>query len=94
MGDKVQSRKFMVWLVWLIIAVLLLISIGVAIVVTKQTPDKLVDLFGTTLQNFFYISAIYLGVNVLQKGAFAIADVLSAKKEEESVENDEDCNLR
>lgn len=93
MSDKVQSRKFMVWLVWLIIAVLMLIAIGIAIVITKKTPDNLVGLFGTTLQNFFYISAIYLGVNVLQKGAFAISDAIAGKKEEEC-ENAEDSDLR
>ena len=89
MGDKVQSRKFVVWLVWVIITVLLVIAIGIAFVVTKDKPDSLIELFGKTLDHLFTISAIYLGVNVIQKGAFAIADVLAAKKEEntEYVEN-------
>lgn len=88
MSDKLQSRKFAVWLVWLIIAILVLIIVGISFFVTKAANDKLIDLFADTLQNFFYVSAIYLGVNVLQKGAFAIADVLSAKKEEENDKTD------
>ena len=91
MSDKLQSRKFTVWLVWLIIAVLVLAVFGISVIVTKNTNEKLIDLFSNTLQNFFVISAIYLGVNVLQKGAFAIADVFAAKKEEE---NAEDSDLR
>ncbi len=91
MSDKLQSRKFTVWLVWLIIAVLVLAVLGISVIVTKNTNEKLIDLFSNTLQNFFVISAIYLGVNVLQKGAFAIADVFTAKKEEE---NAEDSDLR
>ena len=89
MGDKVQSRKFVVWLVWVIITVLLVVAIGIAFVITKDKPDSLIELFGKTLDHLFTISAIYLGVNVIQKGAFAIADVLAAKKEEntEDVEN-------
>ena len=92
MSDKLQSRKFTVWIVWLVIAVLVLIVFGVSIIVTKANNDKLIDLFSSTLQNFFYISAIYLGVNVLQKGAFAISDAIATKKEEEV--NDEDSDLR
>lgn len=91
MSDKLQSRKFTVWLVWLIIAVLVLAVFGISVIVTKNANEKLIDLFSNTLQNFFVISAIYLGVNVLQKGAFAIADVFTAKKEEE---NAEDSDLR
>lgn len=81
--SKLKSRKFSVWLVWLIIVVLILVTLGISIIITKETNGSLVDLFSNTLQNFFYISIAYLGVNVVQKGAFAIADVLAAKKEEE-----------
>ena len=88
MGDKLQSRKFMVWVVWLIVLVLILVVLGISIIITKATNDKLIDLFGNTLQNFFYISAIYLGVNVLQKGAFAISDAIVGKKDEEEETND------
>lgn len=81
--SKLKSRKFAVWLVWLIIAVLVLIVLGISIIVTKQTESSLVELFSSALNDFFVISAIYLGVNVVQKGAFAIADALSSKKEED-----------
>lgn len=80
--SKLKSRKFAVWLVWLIIAVLTLIILGISIIITKQTDESLVTLFSSALNDFFIISAIYLGVNVVQKGAFALADVLAAKKEE------------
>lgn len=80
--SKLKSRKFAVWLVWLVIAVLTLIVLGISIIITKQTDESLVGLFSSALNDFFIISAIYLGVNVVQKGAFAIADVLANKKEE------------
>ena len=84
--SKLKSRKFAVWLVWLIIAVLTLIILGISIIITKQTDESLVSLFSSALNDFFIISAIYLGVNVVQKGAFAIADVLAKKQEEQEGE--------
>lgn len=84
--SKLKSRKFAVWIVWLVIAVLTLIILGVSIIITKQTDESLIGLFSSTLNDFFIISAIYLGVNVVQKGAFALADVLANKKEKEEEE--------
>ena len=72
--DKLTSRKFIVWIVWLII------TIGVVVVsVIRNTGD---DLISTVIQDFFYVSMLYLGMNVTQKGAFAIADALKGKEEE------------
>jgi len=84
--SKLRSRKFAVWLVWLIIAILVLLVLGVSIVITKQTDESLVELFSSALNDFFVVSAIYLGVNVVQKGAFAIADALTSKYKSEKDE--------
>ena len=81
--SKLKSRKFSVWVVWLIITILVLIVLGISIIVTKDTNGRLVDLFSNTIQNFFYISAFYLGANVIQKGAFALADAWSSRHESE-----------
>lgn len=75
---KTDSRKFIVWVVWLLIA----IAIGVYTFITKET--KLLE---NTLDHLFVISMMYLGVNVGQKGVLAIADAIkhrySAKEEKE-----------
>ncbi len=73
---KTDSRKFIVWIVWLLIA----IAIGVYTFITKEA--KLLE---NTLDHLFVISMMYLGVNVGQKGVLAIADAIkhrySAKEE-------------
>ena len=75
---KTDSRKFIVWLVWLLIA----IAIGVYTFITKES-----ELLENTLDHLFVISMMYLGVNVGQKGVLAIADAIkhrySAKEEKE-----------
>ena len=75
---KTDSRKFLVWLVWLLIA----IAIGVYTFITKES-----ELLENTLDHLFVISMMYLGVNVGQKGVLAIADAIkhrySAKEEKE-----------
>lgn len=95
MSDKLQSRKFVVWLVWLIIAVVDLVIDGIIIVITKTITGEMLSLTEKVLSWFFAISMMYLGMNVVQKGAFAIADVL-AGKEEINVNNpvEDEENLR
>ena len=83
-GDKLQSRKFVVWLVWLIIAILTLIIDVLIVLITKEITDGMLSLTEKILSWFFAVSMMYLGVNVAQKGAFAIADAL--KKESEGEE--------
>lgn len=76
-SKKTDSRKFIVWLVWLIIA----LAIGVYTFIAKDST-----LLEKVLGWFFTLSMMYLGVNVGQKGALAFADALKNKystKEEE-----------
>lgn len=71
---KINSRKFVVWLVWL------LITGGIIVVsaINKNIGDSLIS---DVLKYFFGISMMYIGGNVVQKGAYAIADSLAEKKE-------------
>ena len=76
-SKKTDSRKFIVWLVWLLIA----LAISVYTFIAKDTA-----LLEKVLGWFFTLSMMYLGVNVGQKGALAFADALKNKystKEEE-----------
>lgn len=76
-SKKTDSRKFIVWLVWLLIA----LAIGVYTFIAKDST-----LLEKVLGWFFTLSMMYLGVNVGQKGALAFADALKNKystKEEE-----------
>lgn len=82
-SKKTDSRKFVVWLVWLIITVLVIIFCVVVMAVTKQVTDNLVGLVEKVLSWFFAISMMYLGVNVGQKVGLAFADKF---KSEEAVE--------
>lgn len=69
-SKKTDSRKFVVWLVWLLIA----LAIGVYTFIAKDTA-----LLEKVLGWFFTLSMMYLGVNVGQKGALAFADALKNK---------------
>lgn len=53
MFDKLKSRKFIVWLVWLIIA-------GVSLFKNELPKETIFQFFG-------YVSVIYIGGNVAQK---------------------------
>lgn len=67
---KTDSRKFIVWIVWLLIA----IAIGIYTFITKEST-----LLKETLDKLFAVSMMYLGVNVGQKGVLAIADAIKHK---------------
>lgn len=82
-AKKTDSRKFVVWIVWLVIAVLVIVFCAVAMIVTKQFADNLVGLIEKSLSWFFAISMMYLGVNVGQKVGLAFADKLTKQAEEE-----------
>ena len=83
---KTDSRKFVVWLTWLVITVLVIAWCAVVMIATKQIVDSLVSLAEKTLAWFFAISMMYLGVNVGQKVGLAFADKL-LNKESENVED-------
>lgn len=67
---KTDSRKFLVWLIWLLIC----IAIGIYTFIVKNEA-----LLTKTLEYFFALSMMYLGVNVGQKGMIAFADALKHK---------------
>ena len=79
-SKKTDSRKFIVWLVWLIIA----LAIGVYAFIAKDTA-----LLEKVLGWFFTLSMMYLGVNVGQKGALAFADALKNKYSNKEETEDE-----
>ena len=79
-SKKTDSRKFVVWLVWLLIA----LAISVYAFIAKDTT-----LLEKVLGWFFTLSMMYLGVNVGQKGALAFADALKNKySNKEETENE------
>lgn len=79
-SKKTDSRKFIVWLVWLLIA----LAIGVYTFIAKDTT-----LLEKVLGWFFTLSMMYLGVNVGQKGALAFADALKNKYSNKEETEDE-----
>ena len=79
-SKKTDSRKFVVWLVWLVIALV----IGVYTFIVKD-PALLEKVLGW----FFTLSMMYLGVNVGQKGALAFADALKNKYSNKEETEDE-----
>ena len=83
---KTDSRKFVVWLTWLVITVLVIAWCAVVMIATKQIVDSLVSLAEKTLAWFFAISMMYLGVNVGQKVGLAFAEKL-LKQEDKDVED-------
>lgn len=79
-SKKTDSRKFIVWLVWLLIA----LAISTYTFITKDSV-----LLEKVLGWFFTLSMMYLGVNVGQKGALAFADALKNKySNKEETENE------
>ena len=79
-SKKTDSRKFVVWLVWLVIA----LAIGVYTFIAKDSA-----LLEKVLGWFFTLSMMYLGVNVGLKGALAFADALKNKySNKEEMENE------
>ena len=86
---KTDSRKFVVWLTWLVITVLVIAWCAVVMIATKQIVDSLVSLAEKTLAWFFAISMMYLGVNVGQKVGLAFAERI-LKQEDKDVEDSAD----
>lgn len=79
-SKKTDSRKFIVWLVWLLIA----LAISIYTFITKDSV-----LLEKVLSWFFTLSMMYLGVNVGQKGALAFADALKNKYSNKEETEDE-----
>lgn len=79
---KHTSRKFLVWVVWLVLTIGVVIFCAVAMVVSSGLSESLSVLIEKALGWFFAISMMYLGVNVGQKAALALSDALGKEKEE------------
>ena len=79
-SKKTDSRKFIVWLVWLLIA----LAISIYTFIAKDS-----ELLEKVLGWFFTLSMMYLGVNVGQKGALAFADALKNKYSNKEETEDE-----
>lgn len=73
-STKLNSRKFAVWLIWLLIT----LAVGVYTFIAHEDA-----LLAHTLDNFFTLSMMYLGMNVAQKAGFALADALHKNTPEE-----------
>lgn len=82
-GKKTDSRKFVVWVAWLIITLLVIAFCAAVMIITKQFADNMVSFIEKALSWFFAISMMYLGVNVGQKVGLAFADKLMPKEESE-----------
>lgn len=80
---KLESRKFVVWLVWCIIAIVIIAYSVAVVVITKGFSENLGTLVEKVLSWFFGISMMYIGANAGQKVGFAFADAMSDKKIEE-----------
>lgn len=82
-NTKFQSRKFVVWVVWLVLCLLVLAGCVVTMIITKTILDSMTGLIEKVITSFFAISMMYLGVNAGQKVGFAFADYLKDKDGEE-----------
>ena len=78
---KRDSRKFVVWMVWFFITILVIAWCAAVMIITKQIEQSMVTLTEKVLSFFFAVSMMYLGMNVGQKMGFAFADALTTKYE-------------
>lgn len=83
--SKLKSRKFIVWLTWLVLVFVVAAVVLVCCVKSLIEASSAVEMFKAIIQDFFYISMLYLGVNVGQKAAFAFGD--KRQQEEDKKEN-------
>ena len=83
MEENLKSRKFAVWVVWLIITILVIIFCTAVMIITHSITQELTSLIEKVLGWFFAISMMYLGMNVGQKAAVAIGDAISGHSETE-----------
>lgn len=84
--SKLQSRKFVVWLVWCTIAIVNLVIDAIIIIYTRNVTEEMMSLTEKVLGWFFAVSMMYLGMNAGQKVGFAISDALTSKVENEECE--------
>lgn len=65
--SKFQSRKFLVWIVWLLITIIVVAGCCTVMIIVKQVLPPMTSIISEILGDFFIISMMYLGVNACQK---------------------------
>lgn len=78
-SSKFQSRKFLVWMIWGIITLITAVVVVICCVKKLIEAQTAIELLQAVIQDFFYISLLYLGVNTGQKIGFAVSDAIASK---------------
>lgn len=78
-SSKFQSRKFLVWIIWGAITLITAVIVVICCVKKLIEAQTAIELLQAVIQDFFYISLLYLGVNVGQKIGFAVSDAIASK---------------
>jgi len=78
-ASKFQSRKFLVWIVWGVITFVVAVVVIICCIKNILEAKTAIELLTAAIQDFFYISLLYLGVNAGQKIGFAVSDAIASK---------------
>lgn len=78
-SSKFQSRKFLVWVVWGVITFVVAAVVVICCIKNILEAKTAIELLTAVIQDFFYISLLYLGVNAGQKIGFAVSDAIAGK---------------
>lgn len=78
-SSKFQSRKFLVWVVWGVITFVVAVVVIICCIKNILEAKTAIELLTAVIQDFFYISLLYLGVNAGQKIGFAVSDAIANK---------------
>ena len=78
-ASKFQSRKLVVWCVWGGITVVVAAVVIICCIKNILEAKTAIELLTAVIQDFFYISLLYLGVNAGQKIGFAVSDAIANK---------------
>lgn len=78
-ASKFQSRKFLVWIVWGVITFVVAAVVIICCIKKLIEAQTAIELLQAVIQDFFYISLLYLGVNAGQKIGFAVSDAIASK---------------
>lgn len=78
-ASKFQSRKFLVWIVWGVITFVVAAVVIICCIKNILEAKTAIELLTAVIQDFFYISLLYLGVNAGQKIGFAVSDAIASK---------------
>lgn len=80
---KMQSRKFLVWITWLIITIAVIAFCTIVMFCTHSIVESMTSLIEKTLGWFFAVSMMYLGANAGQKVGLAVSEAIAKNKEGE-----------